>query len=264
MTENQVIFVIFARKFFNHFLLHPIVKTRERITATSLCMVVFFLVLLSSSLASPFEIDVTATIYKVIDGDTFDAFPVGRIRLADINAPELGDPGGYEAKEALMSLVSGKIVYLDVDDKHVMDRYGRLVCVVYVRVDSETIMNVNKWLLEKGYVEVKDYDNEFNPGDWNLFERYIEGEGAQTPKSVTVTVTKTVTQSTEETVTIEKVRTVTVISPSVTTEKLTETVYSPTTVVKGSQSIPSTYLILIILVMTFFAAVLGYAVLRRR
>ena len=34
------------------------------------------------------EIDDAATVYRVVDGDTFDAFPVGRIRLADIDAPD--------------------------------------------------------------------------------------------------------------------------------------------------------------------------------
>lgn len=31
------------------------------------------------------------SVYKVVDGDTLDAFPVGRVRLADVDAPELGD-----------------------------------------------------------------------------------------------------------------------------------------------------------------------------
>jgi len=54
------------------------------------------------------EIDLVATVYKVIDGDTFDAFPSGRVRLADINAPELDEAGGREAKNALINLVLGE------------------------------------------------------------------------------------------------------------------------------------------------------------
>lgn len=264
--NNQLIFVIFAQKFFNDiFLFSLIVKVEEHLIAASLCMIACLLTLFTSSLAAPFEIDVTATVYKVIDGDTFDAFPVGRVRLADVNAPELGDPGGYEAKEALTDLVSGKVVYLDVDDKYVMDKYGRLVCVVYVRINSETIMNVNKWLLENGYVEVKNYDNEFDPENWALFEKYVEREGGQTPKTTTITSTETLTHVIEKPVTIERVSTVTVVSTFVTTEKLTETFYSTTTLIKySSEGVPMIYLILIVFGAAFFIILMLYAILRRR
>ena len=120
------------------------------------------------------EIDVEASVYRVVDGDTFDAFPVGRVRLADINAPELDEPGGVEAKNALISLILNMRVYLDVDDVYVMDKYNRLVCVAYVRYNSTHILNVNKWLLENNYAVVSDYVNEFDPASWSLFMYYPE------------------------------------------------------------------------------------------
>jgi len=76
---------------------------------------------------SGIEADLIAYVYHVVDGDTFDGFPSGRVRLADINAPEVGESGYYEAKDALTQLVLNKWVYLDVDDLYVMDRYNRLV-----------------------------------------------------------------------------------------------------------------------------------------
>jgi len=117
------------------------------------------------------EVDLVATVYKVIDGDTFDAFPSGRVRLADINAPELDEAGGHEAKEALTNLVLNKKVYLDVDDLYVMDKYNRLICVVYVDYNSTHVLNVNKWLIENGYAEIADYDNEFDPSTWRLYNK---------------------------------------------------------------------------------------------
>jgi len=39
------------------------------------------------------EVDMIAEVYKVVDGDTFDAFPSGRVRLADVNTPEVGGAG---------------------------------------------------------------------------------------------------------------------------------------------------------------------------
>ena len=71
------------------------------------------------------EIDDVARVYNVIDGDTFDAFPVGRIRMADIDAPESSESGYSEAKDFLTSLIGDKRVYLDVDDSGVMDSYRR-------------------------------------------------------------------------------------------------------------------------------------------
>ncbi len=118
------------------------------------------------------EIDVSAVVYRVVDGDTFDAFPVGRVRLADINAPELGEASGAEAKEALSRLALNAEVYLDVDDLEVMDRYNRLVCVAYVRYNSTHLLNLNEWLLENGYVEAVDYPNEFDPEAWSLYVYY--------------------------------------------------------------------------------------------
>jgi len=125
------------------------------------------------ALLSPYtEVDISARVYNIVDGDTFDAFPIGRIRLADINAPELSEVGGQEAKNALASLILGKEIYLNVDDKYVMDPYNRLVGVAYIKEDGGYLLNVNKWLVENGYATINDYDNEFNPSTWRLYEYY--------------------------------------------------------------------------------------------
>ena len=117
------------------------------------------------------EVDLVATVYKVVDGDTFDAFPSGRVRLADINAPELSEEGGQEAKGALINLVLNRKVYLDVDDLYIMDRYNRLVCVVFIDYNSTHVLNVNKWLIENGYAQITDYKNEFDPSTWTLYNK---------------------------------------------------------------------------------------------
>ena len=119
--------------------------------------------------AANWEIDATGTVYKVIDGDTFDASPVGRVRLADIDAPEVGHPGYQEAKDFLNSWVFNETVYLDVDDVYGTDPYDRLVCVVYVRYNATHLMNVNKALLDAGLADISDFPNEFNPATWTLY-----------------------------------------------------------------------------------------------
>ena len=118
------------------------------------------------------EVDDVAIVYNVIDGDTFDAFPVGRIRIADIDAPESWESGYGEAKDFLTSLIGNKRVHLDVDDIGIMDNNQRLVCLVYVRHNSTHLKNVNEALLQSGHASVDNFtNNEFNPSSWSLYAR---------------------------------------------------------------------------------------------
>jgi len=115
------------------------------------------------------EIDATTVVGSVIDGDTFDTTSEGRIRLADIDAPEYWESGYDNAKDFLISLVDDKTVYLDIDDVYQTDKYGRFVCVVYVEYNSTHVENVNKSLLVEGYATIWDFHNEFAPDTWNLY-----------------------------------------------------------------------------------------------
>ena len=125
------------------------------------------------SASTSVEIDRITVAQRVIDGDTFDT-PIGRIRLADIDAPEYGEAGYEEAKLYLKSLVLYKTVYLDIDDLYKTDKYGRYICVVYVRHNSTHLLNVNKALLKAGLARIADYPNEFNPYEWSLYVYYPE------------------------------------------------------------------------------------------
>lgn len=115
------------------------------------------------------EIDEVAVCDWVIDGDTFETISGDRIRLADIDAPEYGESGYYDAKQCLEDLIYGRAVYLDIDDVYETDPYGRLVCVVYIRHSSTHYKNVNKALLVEGVAVISNYYNEFNPYDWTLY-----------------------------------------------------------------------------------------------
>ena len=146
-------------------------RTLHSITSTTVKETITTYSTITPPSISGIEVDLIADVYHVVDGDTFDGFPSGRVRLADINTPERGEAGYSEAKEALTRLVLNKRVYLDVDDLYVMDQYNRLVAVVYVEYNSTHLMNVNKWLLVNGYAKLSDYPNEFNPSDWSLYVR---------------------------------------------------------------------------------------------
>jgi len=130
-------------------------------------LIEFSLLVVHSS--SSVEIDATTVVNRVIDGDTFDTTSEGRIRLADVDTPERGERGYYEAKNFLTSLVYNEHVYLDIDDVYETDRYGRLVCVVYVSYNTTHFKNVNKALLVKGYAVIWNFNNEFSPYTWTLY-----------------------------------------------------------------------------------------------
>jgi len=119
-----------------------------------------------------FEVDRTGNVYYIVDGDTIDVSSVGRIRLADIDTPEQGEPGYDEATNYISALIYQKTVYIDVDDVHGTDDYGRIVAVVYVYHDANHLKNVNKALLDSGHAVIWNFPNEFNPYTWTLLVEY--------------------------------------------------------------------------------------------
>jgi len=81
-------------------------------------------------------------VIDVIDGDTFDLNvthvdddneyeynDIERIRIADIDAPELNGESGDRALEELEDVILDESIRCDI---HARDRYGRLICDVYL------------------------------------------------------------------------------------------------------------------------------------
>lgn len=83
----------------------------------------------------------------VHDGDSITILAAGneqlKVRLDGIDAPELKQPFSQAAKEALSSLVFGKVVNFERLKK---DRYGRTIAVVSL---GQT--NVNLELVKRGF-----------------------------------------------------------------------------------------------------------------
>ena len=92
-----------------------------------------------------------ATIINVVDGDTVDAvIDVGfditvtkRLRLMGINAPERGQEGYQESKDALIEEVIGQEVTV-VTEKS--DSFGRYLAWIHTE-----LFNVNQWMITQGY-----------------------------------------------------------------------------------------------------------------
>lgn len=83
---------------------------------------------------------ISGTVTRVIDGDTFEMTVAHqasenegsyerqeKIRIANVDAPELSAPGGSRSKQQLELILGGKDVRCYVQTR---DTYGRLVAVV--------------------------------------------------------------------------------------------------------------------------------------
>lgn len=90
--------------------------------------------------------DFKARVIKIADGDTITVLREGKmqikIRFADIDCPERGQPWGRNATEALKEAIGSNEVGVEVLGK---DRYGRTIARVYV--DS---ISMNRYLVESG------------------------------------------------------------------------------------------------------------------
>lgn len=69
-----------------------------------------------------------AVLARVIDGDTLVLAGGERVRLAAIDAPEIGEEGAIEATRALEALLDGAALRIE---RLGTDRYGRTLAAVY-------------------------------------------------------------------------------------------------------------------------------------
>jgi len=101
-------------------------------------------------------------IISVHDGDTVTLLSDGKIykiRLAEIDANELGQPFGNQAKEYLSNLVLNKAIVAKQID---IDKYGRHVCKLFLNgsyVNELMVISGNAWCYKK-YASSKLYNEE--------------------------------------------------------------------------------------------------------
>lgn len=131
--------------------------------------------LLAALPASAESID--CRVIGIADGDTFSCLTGKRdqvrVRLAGIDAPELGQPYGRRARQILSDLVFGKDVTLIVQDR---DRYGRTVALVKVAdvdVNAALVRTGAAWayrayLKDRTLLNLEAFAKEFERGLWSL------------------------------------------------------------------------------------------------
>jgi micrococcal nuclease len=128
--------------------------------------------------ASPtYAESIDCRVIGIADGDTFSCLADNReqvrVRLAEIDAPESGQPYGNRARQALSGFIFGKNVTLIVQDR---DRYGRTVArvkVANVDVNSEMVRSGAAWayreyLKDRTLLNLEAVAKEFKRGLWSL------------------------------------------------------------------------------------------------
>jgi endonuclease YncB( thermonuclease family) len=135
------------------------------------------LVLLLTS--SAFGGEISGKVIGIADGDTFTLLTTDKqqvkIRLAEIDAPESGQPYGNESKQALSDLIFGKDVRVV---EQTTDRYGRTVGRPYVGdldVSAEMVRMGAAWayrdyLKDKRLLTLEGRAKTNKRGVWGLSE----------------------------------------------------------------------------------------------
>jgi endonuclease YncB( thermonuclease family) len=104
-------------------------NTRNKPPKTSFFAVILLLVIAALFLASAANAaEISGVVVKVHDGDTVniqdDGGTIYKVRLAEIDAPELAQPFGKESRDSLADMLKFKTVKLDYDSR---DQYGRVI-----------------------------------------------------------------------------------------------------------------------------------------
>lgn len=93
---------------------------------------------------------------EVIDGDTIMIDGSARVRLIEIDAPEMGECYYSESREALSNLVEGEYVRLEKDISGV-DSFGRLLRYVFLpQEDTTDDIFADNYMIEQGFADIRE------------------------------------------------------------------------------------------------------------
>ncbi len=120
-----------------------------------------------------------AKVTRVIDGDTIEVEIGGeqkKVRLIGIDTPETVDPRravgcfGKEASDETKRVLESKQVSLEKDVSET-DKFGRSLRYVYLKLDDETILFVNDYLVRQGFAHALTF-----PPDIKYSQRFVEAQ----------------------------------------------------------------------------------------
>jgi micrococcal nuclease len=127
----------------------------------------------SPNVAGQSDHDATATVTRVVDGDTVEISPpvegLSTVRLIGVDTPETHggtQPYGPEASDFTREYLQGAEVALELDVEKI-DPYGRLLAYVYLP-DGQMF---NETLVEEGYAQVATF-----PPNVKYVDRFLEAQ----------------------------------------------------------------------------------------
>jgi endonuclease YncB( thermonuclease family) len=100
----------------------------------------------------PANATLDSRVLKIVDGDTVDIRGSTRVRLLNIDTPEIGQPYSSEATAYTKSLILSKNVRLELDVKE-RDAYSRLLAYIYVETDAGWVM-ANLEIVRAGFARL--------------------------------------------------------------------------------------------------------------
>lgn len=135
-------------------------------------IILFMLIMvnISISYAETFK----AYVIKVYDGDTVTVEVAGqkeRIRLLNIDAPELKQAYGTHSRDALKSYVFNRTVTIEFEGR---DRYGRILGTISINnknVNYLMVLNGHAWVYRKylhddAFIAAEDFARKHKAGLW--------------------------------------------------------------------------------------------------
>ncbi len=137
-------------------------------------MKVFVLLLICLLLVAPNDQNVRGRVSSVTDGDTLKVTlgsTLVRVRLAEIDSPEMRQPGGVESKKALSRKVLGRQVRVLSEG---YDRYGRLLAHIYEgkrHINYDMVKEGHAWayrryLKDEKFLFAEEYARDQKLGVW--------------------------------------------------------------------------------------------------
>jgi len=158
-------------------------RLKEIIRGTSeMSLAAMGLIILFSCIGLAAPDEAYGTVTDVLEGDTFDVQieksetgldnRVERVRLADVDSPEMRTADDPAARDFTYSVLQGRRVYLDIDDNSPSGRdvEGQLICVVSLAGaygQPLAAPNFNRMLVDSGHARLDNStDNEFDPQYW--------------------------------------------------------------------------------------------------
>ena len=119
---------------------------------------------------------------RVVDGDTVwvkvatraqgaEAGEVLKVRIVGIDAPEICQPGGPQALDALRSHVLGQTVTLSSPSARSHDDYGRVLATLDKQGED-----VGRWMVRRG--QAWSYGYRRNPGPYAIEQAQAQATGA--------------------------------------------------------------------------------------